>query len=50
MDDGSNGGFCEPCTDLATTDDCDDAGFNHELGTAECKSVCLAPGKVELHN
>ena len=50
MDNGSDGGFCEPCTDFATADDCDDAGFNHVLGAAECKRVCLAPGKVRFHN
>ena len=50
MDYGSNGGFCEPCAGSATANDCDGAGFIHELGTAECYQVCAGTGKIRPGN
>ena len=40
MDDGESGGLCQPCpgeTDQA----CINSKFIHDLGTAECQSVCV---------
>ena len=40
FDYGADGGFCEPCpgeTDQA----CVDTGYHTDLGTDECKSVCV---------
>jgi len=34
------GGFCELCPG-ETNEDCIDAGYNTELGTAECQSFCV---------
>ena len=38
------GGYCELCPG-ETNEDCIDAGYNTELGTAECQSVCVV-GKI----
>ena len=40
FDDGESGGFCEPCPG-ETDQDCVDSGYITDLGTAECKSVCV---------
>ena len=40
MDHGMKGGYCEPCPG-DTVQDCVDSGYNDDLGTAECQSVCV---------
>ena len=40
FDDGESGGFCEPCPG-ETDQDCVNSGYITDLGTAECKSVCV---------
>ena len=37
---GESGGFCESCPG-ETDQDCVAAGYITDLGTAECKSVCV---------
>ena len=47
FDYGADGGFCEPCpgeTDQA----CIDSGYNTDLGTDECKSVCVVVEESEF--
>ena len=40
FDYGDDGGFCEPCPG-ETEQACVDSGYHTDLGTAECKSVCV---------
>ena len=40
FDYGADGGFCEPCPG-ETDQDCVDSGYDNDLGTDECKSVCV---------
>ena len=42
FDNGETGGFCEPCPGDLTDQDCVNARYINDLGTAECKSVCVA--------
>ena len=47
FDYGADGGFCEPCpgeTDQA----CIDSGYHTDLGTDECKSVCVVVEESEF--
>ena len=41
FDNGETGGFCEPCPGDLTDQDCVNAAYINDLGTAECKSVCV---------
>ena len=40
FDYGSNGGFCETCPG-DTEQACIDTGFHTDLGTEECKKLCV---------
>ena len=40
FDYGPDGGFCEKCPGN-TDQNCIDSGFITELGTEECKNVCV---------
>ena len=49
FDDGESGGFCEPCPG-ETDQDCVDSGYITDLGTAECKRVCVVEQSEFIKN